>query len=249
MTSLEFMDGHITEDEHLDFRNYLHQALQPFESLQSISFKDPRSPLYFKDILNIIASRDNIALVGLSIENLTWGCLKEIPKSWQRIFANLKTLHIEFGDEYHAYTPECVSGLTKVLEWASTVEELQCEAHWDLFWDDIAIGVISPSLKHLELKSCKITESFLRDFLNDHLDIEHLDMCVEILKEKEDKMPMKVQEAVRMFRSPLFNSIKGTISQEIYEKSWGGVELEISHEHVKYIPKTGREKIYPKEWL
>jgi hypothetical protein len=104
--------------------------------------------------MDIIAGCDSIALVTLEAE-LEWKCFIEVLESWKRIFKDLKTLYIDFGETYEGHTPDCVSGLKTVLKWASKLTKLHCGMHWLLSWDDIASEW--PDLEFLELDACEVT--------------------------------------------------------------------------------------------
>lgn len=170
----------------------------------------------------------------------------EVPQGWQRVFADLKTLVVGFGEDYEDFTPRTISGLRAVLGWASNVKVLHCSTHWSLYWDDIAADAKWPTLKHLSLESCKVTESFLETFLEHHDDVNRMDIMATIHRTKDAKDPIGIKEAAKMFCSSTYNGIDGEISLDEFE-NWRGI-LKISHKEVKLIPKEGKEEVYEKEW-
>jgi hypothetical protein len=184
--------------------------------------------------MDIIASCDSIALVTLEAE-LEWKCFIEVPESWERIFKDLKTLHIDFGNTYEDYTEDCVSGLKTVLKWASKLTKLHCGMHWSLCWDDIASEW--PDLEFLELDACEVTESFLRSFFDNHSEIKTFNMIGCLRKAKGGDF-ISITNAAKIFCSSEFNGVRGRISQDEYT-TWGYNQLELFSDQIHNIGKDG----------
>ena len=212
VTSLEIRYGDMLQDDAPAFERSFSRALESFQSLESLSLQGQYASLLVRIAIPTI-NECNIPLARLILDDVHWACFDGVPGCWKTVFAKLKHLYIDI-DYDHKYENESALGLKTVLEWALSVENLHLKMQWDLFFDDFAVETSWPNLKALCMGNCSVTKEFLLRFLERHCEVRRLDMNAFVMESKKGQSPITFEDAGKIISLPLFDVIKGVISQD-----------------------------------